>query len=483
MDEIKRKVIKKKKPMRYRKIFKLISILMVVITLIFLIALLKIDVLGFKYLAILISIIILIEGLILLVINKRFKLWVKVPFIIGCFICIFGFSFGLYNINLAKDFAMKIVNAISYEEKYNLYVLVDSEFEDIKDLNKKNLGVYDNSSDTLEDALRDLKKKVTFKNEEIYDDLEKLFNDCISSKIDAFYMTSSLIELANEEYPDLFYSFKQIAEVSVSTKSNIKKSSVDVTKDPFLVYISGIDTYGSIANISRSDVNILVAVNPKTNRILLVNTPRDYYVKLHSKKAYDKLTHAGIYGVEESMTTLGDLYSTEVDFYIKLNFSSLIKIVDTLGGITVNSKYAFSYDGYTFQKGINRLDGKAALAFSRFRKGLPLGDVSRGENQEAVISGLIEKVTDVSIITKYKKILETLGSSVVTNLDEKDLFSLAKYQLNNNPKWQVETKNAKGRDAYNITYSAGKTKLYVMEADENSVTEVKEKLNEILEED
>ena len=157
MDEIKRKVIKKKKPMRYRKIFKFISILMVVITLIFLIALLKIDVLGFKYLAILISIIILIEGLILLVINKRFKLWVKVPFIIGCFICIFGFSFGLYNINLATDFAMKIVNAISYEEKYNLYVLVDSEFEGIKDLNKKNLGVYDNSSDTLEDALKAVK--------------------------------------------------------------------------------------------------------------------------------------------------------------------------------------------------------------------------------------------------------------------------------------------------------------------------------------
>jgi len=476
---------KKKKPMKHRILFRSVSILMVVLSIVLIVRLIFMNnFLGLKYMILLIGIMTIVEFCLLYMLNKRFKVIVKLPFlIISILICV-GCSFGIYNLNLAAGFVSNIVsNVVTKEEVFDMYVLNDSKYESMEDLDKTKLGYFDNSSDTLEEALRLLKKQVTFKSEKSYDDLEMMLVECINKKTDVVYISSSLIELVGEKYPNEFEKFKKIGEVVVKKKETLKSSDKDITKEPFLVYISGIDTYGSIGTVSRSDVNILVAVNPKTGKILLVNTPRDYYVKLHSKKAMDKLTHAGIYGVEESMNTLGDLYVTDVDYYLKVNFSSLIKIVDALGGITVDSKYNFSYDGFTFHKGKNKLNGKAALAFSRCRKELPMGDVSRGENQEAVIKAIIDKATSPSILKKYTTILKTLEKSFVTNMSEDDIYSFIKFQLNDNPKWTIESENATGTSAYKTTYSAGKTKLYVMDPNEESVSNVKHKLNEILEED
>lgn len=481
MEKTKQKVIKRK-PIKHKALFRTVSILLVILTSVFVIKLLSIGILGLKHIVSLCGILFLVEAFLLFVLNKRFKVVIKVPFLVIAVLLICVFSYGSYSLEATTRFAMKIAENISYEEKYFVYVVNSSGQSSMDGLTASKLGIFDSKGKTLEEAVRLLKKKASFEEEKRYDDLGALFEDCTDGKIDVILLSSTLEEIASEEYADLFYQLKSIGEVSVKTKANVKKSNVDVTNDPFLVYISGIDTYGSIANISRSDVNILVAVNPKNNKVLLVNTPRDYYVKLHSKKAFDKLTHAGNYGIEESITTLEDLYHTDIDFYVKLNFSSLIKIVDTLGGITVESKYNFAYDGHSFHKGKNTLNGSAALAFSRSRKELPLGDISRGENQEAVIKGLIDKVTSPSIITKYKSLLDTLGNSVVTNMSDVEMFALAKMQLASNPTWTVETKNARGSDAYKTTYSAGKTKLYVMDPDETSVNEVIQALNEILEE-
>ncbi len=475
---------KKKKPMKHRILFRSVSVLMVILSIVLVVRLIFMNVLGFKYMILIIGLMVLIEFCILFMLNKRFKVVVKVPFLLISFIISGGCVFGIYNLNLAADFVSNVVsNVVTKEEVFDIYVLNDSKYESIDDLDKTKLGYFDNSNDTLEEALRLFKKQVTFKSEKAYDDLEMMFVECINKKTDVVYISSSLIELVGEKYPSEFEKFKKIGEVVVQKKETLKSSDKDITKEPFLVYISGIDTYGSIGTVSRSDVNILVAVNPKTGNILLVNTPRDYYVKLHSKKAMDKLTHAGIYGVEESMNTLADLYVTDVDYYLKVNFSSLIKIVDALGGITVDSKYNFSYDGFTFHKGKNKLNGKAALAFSRCRKELPMGDVSRGENQEAVIKAIIDKATSPSILKKYTTILKTLEKSFVTNMSEEDIYSFIKFQINDNPKWTIESENATGASAYKTTYSAGKTKLYVMEPNEESVSSVKHKLNEILEEE
>lgn len=481
----KRVVVKKRKrkPMKYRILFRSTSIIMVILSIILFFMVIRLNILGLKYLAILSVAAILIEAGLLFVLNKRFKVGFKIPFFIIAILISAISAFGIYNVNFLTTVVSEIASSVVKEEEYLIYALKTSEYNGIEDINKTKLGIFDNKSNTLEKALQELNKKATFKEQKNYDEIETILKDGEAKKIDIIYISSSLNELMAEEYPELYDKFKIIGSIKVEIEQQVKKSDIDVVKEPFLLYISGNDTYGSIKNVSRSDVNILVAVNPKTQKILLVNTPRDYYVLLHSKKAMDKLTHAGIYGVEESMNTLADLYATEVDYYLNINFSSLIKIVDALGGITVNSKYSFSYDGFNFRKGKNNLNGKSALAFSRFRKGLPGGDESRGENQEAVIEAIIEKISSPAIISKYTTILKTISKSFSTNMSEEDIYKLAKFQLNDSPKWTIESQNATGSNAYESTYSAGKTKLYVMKPDENSVTEVKNKLNEILEED
>ncbi len=477
------KKTKKRKPMKHRRLFRLTSLLLLITTFIFLINLGRMNFLGVKYMSILCLIIFIFEFIILFTLNKRFKVILKIPFFLMSILLSALFIFGIYNLNITATFIGKMVSASIKEERYETYVLNDSEYSSIEDLNEKTIGILDNGSETLDDAIKLLKKRVTFKKEDIYKDIEDLMNDCINRKVDAIFLSNSMIEFTNSQYTDMFNRFKKINDLTVSIKENIKKSDVDVTKDPFLIYVSGIDTYGSINTVSRSDVNMLIAVNPKTEKILLVNTPRDFYVKLHSKKAFDKLTHAGIYGTEESLKTLEDLYATDIDFYLKINFSSLIKIVDAIGGVTVNSKFNFSYDGFDFHKGSNRLNGAGALAFSRYRKTLPGGDISRGENQQAVIKAIIEKIMNPSIISKYSKILDSMSKSFVTNMSEEDIYALAKFQLNKNPKWKIDSQNATGSNSYETTYSAGKAKLYVMLPNEQSVTDVKHKLNEILEED
>ena len=389
----------------------------------------------------------------------------------------------LYNINLTESLINNASMTIVKEEVYNVYVLKDSSLKKMSDLSGKSVGVFNNKSDSLKTAVSNLKKSINGECKELkyYDEIETLLSKGIAKEEDAVFITSTLENILDDQYNSLLSNYRILGTVVVKNIEIIEKSEKDITKDPFVMYISGIDTYGNIGTVSRSDVNILLAINPKTNEILLVNTPRDYYVKLHSKGAYDKLTHAGIYGIDESLHTLEDLYGTKISYYFKVNFSSLIKVIDALGGVEVDSKYAFSYDGYTFKKGINKLNGKSALAFSRYRKGLPEGDISRGENQEAVIKAIIDKVSSPSIITNYSSLLQKIENSFVTNIDTSDIYKLAKYQMENSFSWKVSTSNVRGIDAYDVTFSTGKTKLYVMKQDETSIEEVKENLKRVLE--
>ena len=173
-----------------------------------------------------------------------------------------------------------------------------------------------------------------------------------------------------------------------------------------------------------------MSVNPTTKEILLTNIPRDYYVKLHTFGEYDKLTHAGIYGVDESIHTLEDLFDTKINYYVKVNFTSLVDIVDALGGVTVNSKYSFvSQDGYSYKKGENVLDGKKALSFARERKSFKEGDRVRGENQQLVLTALINKAMSPKIITNYVDILKALKGKFVTNISDDEITKLIKMQF------------------------------------------------------
>ena len=256
------------------------------------------------------------------------------------------------------------------------------------------------------------------------------------------------------------------------------KDKVNITKETFNVFISGIDTYGSVNSVSRSDVNIVMTINPEYKKIILTWIPRDYYVKLYNINEYDKLTHAGIYGVETSVKTVEELLDIDINYYIKLNFTSLTKTVDTFDGITVDSKYAFtSKDGYKFTRGKNELDGKKALSFVRERKNLPNGDKSRGENQLAVLGAIINKATSQAIISKYNSFLKTLKQTLVTNLSNKEITDFIKMQIDKNVKWEIINVTLDGTDGYEYTYSYTKNKLYVMIPDEDSVALAKEMIS------
>lgn len=235
------------------------------------------------------------------------------------------------------------------------------------------------------------------------------------------------------------------------------------------------------SNIS-SDVNMIMSVNPTTKEILLTNIPRDYYVKLHTFGEYDKLTHAGIYGVDESIHTLEDLFDTKINYYVKVNFTSLVDIVDALGGVTVNSKYSFvSQDGYSYKKGENVLDGKKALSFARERKSFKEGDRVRGENQQLVLTALINKAMSPKIITNYVDILKALKGKFVTNISDDEITKLIKMQLEEGSSWSIKSISVNGSDAMDYVYSYKKTKLYVMKPDEETVLNAKNNMKKVLE--
>lgn len=262
--------------------------------------------------------------------------------------------------------------------------------------------------------------------------------------------------------------------------------NMNINSKPFSVYVSGIDVYGDIDKKSRSDVNIIATVNPKTKQILLVTTPRDYYVEIPgvSGGKKDKLTHAGLYGVEASMKTLEALYDVKIPFYARVNFTSMIDIVDKLGGIDVNSEYEFttgkaSGEIVNVSKGINHFNGKQALAFSRERHNLADGDNQRGKNQQAVITGMIKKAASPAILIKANGIIDSVSGNVETNMSQRQLQSLIKMQLVKGSSWKISSVAAEGTGARNYCYSSGSSLLYVTKPDYNSVEKIKSMIDRV----
>ena len=246
-----------------------------------------------------------------------------------------------------------------------------------------------------------------------------------------------------------------------------------------MVYCSGIDARDSDVNIkSKSDVNILAVINPQTHQILLINTPRDYYLPLAFNGELDKLTHAGLYGINESMNVLGNLYGVDVAYYVRVNFDGLVDIVDALGGIDVMSEYEFTskrmeipnedgtgyyFDSYSFSEGMNHLDGRAALAFSRERYSFAAGDIQRGKNQMAVIKAIVNKATSSSALSNYQKVLNAVSDAFITNMSYDDIAGLVKLQQKNMTGWNITSYSVYGDGGIDYTYSGGEA--YVMYPD------------------
>ncbi len=242
-------------------------------------------------------------------------------------------------------------------------------------------------------------------------------------------------------------------------------------KNVFTAYLSGIDTFGPPNTASRSDVNILCVVNMNTHRILMISTPRDYYVVLSGAGMRDKLTHAGAYGIQTSINTLQNLYGVSIDYYAKVNFTGFMTVIDALGGVDVNSEYEF----FEFKQGINHMNGEAALRFARERYSLPGGDRARGKNQMAVITAIIKKLVSTDALTNFDALLASLSNCVATNMEYARMAELVRTQIGYGGGWDVVSYSVNGSDGWDLCYALGGSN-YVMIPDMSSLDAGRQKI-------
>ena len=313
----------------------------------------------------------------------------------------------------------------------------------------------------------------------IYEDRYELYSDLINKKIDSIIISDVDLYFIEKEDKDFINKIKVI-DIIKQEREKVKYTTKEITKESFIIYISGIDTDGVISKVSRSDVNIIVVVNPNTHQMLLVNIPRDYYVNLHGKDAKDKLTHAGLYGIDTSIKTIEDLLNININYYVRINFDSVVKVVDEIGGIDITSDQDLNFCG--IKKGINHVDGACALRYARERKSYLSGDRHRGENQQEVIKAVLNKIKkNKLLIFKYPIILNKLKNNFETNIKNDDIKDFIKKDIKYLPKWVIKSYNLNGSDSKNYTYSMGKKRmLYVMEPDYNTVLKAKELINDVL---
>lgn len=238
-------------------------------------------------------------------------------------------------------------------------------------------------------------KEHTKATQEQYPTAKAALESLDGTQLDLATFNSANLQLVKESTDTFDTTFEIIKTFTIKVKSTTTQAKTADTKAPFAVYISGIDTYGEISTVSRSDVNMLAVVNPANNSILLVNTPRDYYVQLHGTAGTkDKLTHAGVYGIDMSRKTLEDLYGIEIPYYVRVNFSSLVTIVDTVGGVEVYSDRDFK----SFRVGANQLSGTQALEFSRERYSFSEGVT---DSVAATSSGLLKRLYQNSALLAH----------------------------------------------------------------------------------
>lgn len=324
-----------------------------------------------------------------------------------------------------------------------------------------------------------------------YAGLTELADGILNGEVNAMLLNSGYLSVYEDMdgYTDFSTKIKEVGTVDV--ESTIQSAEESTPIEPittanggkvYTIYLSGIDTRGEMTAKSRSDVNIIATVNTDTHEILLVSTPRDYFVPLSiSGGAPDKLTHAGIYGINVCMDTLGMLYDIDINYYFRINFGGFVKVIDALGGITVNSDYDFDSKnilGYHFNKGENYVNGEQALIFARERYAFQEGDRQRGKNQMEVIRGVVKKALSPEILTSYSSILSSLDGCFGTNITYEEIAQILQQQLTNGGDWTIVSYSVNGTGATEKPYSMSQ-KAYVMDPDYNTVDKAKSLMEKV----
>lgn len=459
---------------------KYLSIFLIIVTILVLLLIYFIGILPLEYFIVLAVLFLIINFVVIMLLNSKGKIRNSIGILLSIILLIIMIVGILYEFN-TLDF-LKQFGFNSYKtENYNVVVLKDSNFEKISDLNKEDIAHMDSKEhDGLNEFIKNISTEIEFESI-VLDDMTELVDNLVSEEVVAIILEDAQLDIIEEEDSENYEKLKIIYNDEVEITIDKIGDAVDVTKDSYNIFISGIDTYGSVTKVSRSDVNMLVTVNTKENKILLTSIPRDYYVLLPKYDEYDKLTHAGIYGIDTSIDAIENLLDTKINYYVKVNFTSLIDVVDALEGIEVNSNYDFTtQDGYHFTKGLNELNGIEALSFVRERKAFAEGDRIRGQNQQLMLTALINKVMSPTIIMNYADLLDALKDKFVTNITDTEVTDFIQMQLANNASWSIESISLDGTDSYNYTYSYQNSKLYVMKPNSKSVENAQEKIAEVL---
>mgnify|MGYP002537521049 CR=1 FL=1 len=420
----------------------------------------------------------------------------KVRFIIGAILGVLLLAILLLG-NLYVMSTYNTLNKISgvntQTSQIGVYVLKDDSAQSIEDAKSYTFGTLSNlDTENTQAAVKQIEERTgqSVKTQE-ENGVTKLVDSLLDGSCDAIILNHAYLPVLEdmEGYADIEDKIRELdlLSVDVEIKTDDTASSDDTAKqtDPdniIRLYISGIDTRGEMTAKSRSDVNIIATVNTDTHEILLVSTPRDYFVPLSiSGGAPDKLTHAGIYGIDVCMDTLGMLYDIDINYYFRINFGGFVKVIDALGGITVNSDYDFDSKnilGYHFNKGENYVNGEQALIFARERYAFQEGDRQRGKNQMEVIRGVVKKALSPEILTSYSSILSSLDGCFGTNITYEEIAQILQQQLTNGGDWTIVSYSVNGTGATEKPYSMSQ-KAYVMVPDYNTVDKAKSLMEKV----
>ena len=462
-----------------------LTILYAILALVLLFTMFNYNFLSFRFLNIIITIGLLVVLAISIFLQKTKKsaLVTTVVLVIFSLVSLVG----IFGFKQMIDITNRMNQTAAFSEvEMSIVVPKESDIKDVSQLTSVQAPtkVDKNNIETLMSALKK-DKKVDVKVDDVAS-YQEAYDNLKSGKSKAMVLSGSYASLLESVDSNYASNLKTIYTYKIKKKNSNSAKQVD--SKVFNIYISGIDTYGSISTVSRSDVNIIMTVNMNTHKILLTTTPRDAYVKIPGGGAdqYDKLTHAGIYGVETSEQTLENLYGIKIDYYARINFTSFLKLIDQLGGVTVHNDQAFTslHGKFDFPVGDIQMNSEQALGFVRERYSLDGGDNDRGKNQEKVISAIVNKLASLKSVSNFTSIVNNLQDSVQTNMSLDTINALANTQLDSGSKFTVTSQAVTGTGSTGqlTSYAMPNSSLYMMKLDDSSVASASQTIKNLMEE-
>ena len=520
--ELPKKVKETKESSKKGKVFLLIKLIIIAIYLTFstilIVKVVKIDLLPNKYLYLFIGIMFFLNIISILCLMIK-KIWTKIISVI-LYILLAIISFlGIKYISKTDNFLNEAFNNYNKETStYYIAVKEDSNYNSLSDLNDKDMiyfTVYDDS-EKIKDIIKEKNPNIKLVE---YDNLSNGVNDFLEGKIDSVIIDVGYLDVIEEQFEkfetkirvldtfDITSAIKVYERVPASpdddpdgeepstnpnqpAQNNKPDTSFYSTinkGNSINIYISGSDTRSyEVSNKSRSDVNMILSINPNTKTILVTSIPRDFYVQIYGTTGLkDKLSYTGLYGLSNSTAVIEDLFNIDIDYSIKVGFNAVVELVDLVGGLDIYSDTAFNSShikGWKVQKGMNHMDGQKALAYARERYAYAGGDRHRILNQQQVFEETIKKVmSDKSMLLKYEELLDSLKKFYITDIPRNVISQYIKNQLNDMTSWKIIKQTVDGEGYYKPTYTFPDRNDYVMERDQATINKARKKMKEVLE--